>query len=213
MEIRKTLLLVILLHILSFVNESVGDKGGKSMEFDSLMNTVTSEVQSVTSELTISPITYLFGLVIGDILNKILGAIIKNGTCNHHRHIFFLVGIGVARHRSFHGEMELWDFLQCQRRVETSFRIYKIQALLHPMKDSLKKKVAKVERPHNNAIKGIKFQKIKFSEDEPQPKRTNHPEEERPKGPGSNFQGTVKCFGGVPFLAEGSEWSLDSLHS
>uniref|UniRef100_A0A0K2URB7 Uncharacterized protein n=1 Tax=Lepeophtheirus salmonis TaxID=72036 RepID=A0A0K2URB7_LEPSM len=44
--------------------------------------------------------------------------------------------------------------------------------------------VAKVERPFNDtikgnsAIKGIKFQKRKFSEDE------------RPKGVGSNFQGT-----------------------
>uniref|UniRef100_A0A0K2U4F0 Uncharacterized protein n=1 Tax=Lepeophtheirus salmonis TaxID=72036 RepID=A0A0K2U4F0_LEPSM len=89
MEIRKTLLLVILLHILSFVNESVGDKGGKSMEFDSLMNTVTSEVQSVTSELTISPITYLFGLVIGDILNKILGAIIKTALATTIATFFF----------------------------------------------------------------------------------------------------------------------------
>ncbi|CAB4061745.1 unnamed protein product [Lepeophtheirus salmonis] len=74
----------------------------------------------------------------------------------------------------------IWDFLQWQRRVETSLRINKIQALLHPMKDSLKRsimfdssyhnmdlkfllskdsvkailEVAKVERPLNNTIKG-----------------------------------------------------------
>nr|XP_040582752.1 uncharacterized protein LOC121131338 [Lepeophtheirus salmonis] len=96
-----------------------------------------------------------------------------------------------------------WDFLQCQQRVETIFRINKIQALLHPMKDSSKKSImfdssyhdmdlkfllsnnsmkailelSKTEMSLNNVIKGIKFQERKFSEDEPPPKRTNNREE------------------------------------
>uniref|UniRef100_A0A0K2TM25 Uncharacterized protein n=1 Tax=Lepeophtheirus salmonis TaxID=72036 RepID=A0A0K2TM25_LEPSM len=50
-------------------------------------------------------------------------------------------------------------------------------------KDSVKAilEVTKMERPLINAIKGIKFQKRKFSVDAPSPKRTNNREEKRPK--------------------------------